>query len=125
MPERRADMSTCRATRINGQACSAAALPSGYCWAHDAGMQEKRAQARARGGASRRNTVRAAKVMPAELQALRGSLFAALDSVRRGEMDARTGTAIATLSTAILRWYSVAEVEARLAVLEGREERQA
>jgi hypothetical protein len=99
------------------------ARPSGYCFAHDEALAQTREAARSRGGTNKRNAARAGKLMPPELQALRGALFSTLADVRAGRLGAAQANAIANVSTAILRWYSVAEVEQRLAALEGREER--
>lgn len=49
--------SVCRATKRNGEPCTAPATGSnGYCWAHDPANAEKRSRMASRAGSSRGNS---------------------------------------------------------------------
>lgn len=110
----------CQGMRADGSPCRARALPGrSYCWAHDPALREKRRAANSQGGRNKRTTARITKLMPESLKPTLGALFAALDEVHAGTLDAKQATAMASLAGAIGRLYEVAILEERLDALEG------
>jgi hypothetical protein len=58
----------CESTKRNGEPCQAQALPnSPHCWAHDPELQERRQEARKRGGKNRSGVVRLRGLVPPRL----------------------------------------------------------
>ncbi len=109
--------STCRATRADGQPCSARALESGYCFAHDDGLREKRHAARMQGGRNKATTARVQRLMPSTLRPVLDHLYTALEEVHEGALDPRQAAAMAGLAGAIAKLHEVAELESRLDAL--------
>jgi hypothetical protein len=113
-------METCGETRKDGSPCTARALPGGrYCWAHDPALTEQRREKRAKGGANRATSRRLERKMPATLRPLLDKLYTALDGVADGSMTPQQGTSMASIASAIARIFETAELEQRLARLEG------
>jgi hypothetical protein len=110
---------TCSTVRRDGAPCTAPALASGYCFAHDPALAEKRAAARMAGGKGKACTARAHKRLPADLRGVLARLLTALDETHAGELEPRVASAMSALASAISRIYEVAELEERLEKLEG------
>lgn len=100
----------CRAVRRDGQPCQGKAIADGLCFAHSAATMESRQ----RGGRATRSSERAAKLLPARLRGLVAELEEAFSEVHRGDLDARQGTAMASIALAIGRLITVGETEERL-----------
>ncbi len=118
-----ADASTgrCAATRADGTPCRAHALPGrSCCWAHDQDQQERAAEARRRGGQNRGNLARIRKATPDALKEAQDRLIEALRAVQTGDMDPRIGTAMATISSALVKVHEAGELAVRVEELEGR-----
>src|SRR5947209_4859301 len=113
----------CRATRRDGQPCTAPVLGGGeYCFAHDPARQAERRAARERGGQHKATGARLGKLVPATLRPVLATLLAALDEVH-GDGEGPTITpaqasAMASLAGAIVKVYQVGTLEERLAALE-------
>jgi hypothetical protein len=60
------------------------------------------------------------KRVPDELSVLLPVLLGAIADVRRGAMEPRTATALATLSVAVVKIYGVVDIAERVRTLEGR-----
>jgi hypothetical protein len=109
---------TCAATTKAGQPCRGTARTDGaWCFAHDPDLEERRTEARVRGGQNRSTIVRATGRIPIELADVRRRLAAALDAVLAGELDPGVARAAASLSGALVRIHEVAALE-RLGELE-------
>jgi hypothetical protein len=104
----------CQATRKDGKPCTGRPSANGLCFAH----QPTQPAAWAKGGRNRSNAVRAAKAMPIGLQPVAALLSVALQEVYAGTLDPRTGSALASLASAICKVYQVSEFEERLRVVE-------
>jgi len=113
-------MGTCGATRTDGQPCTAGARASGFCFAHDPALREKRDAARQAGGHNKAAPRRLEKLTPTSLRPVLATLFETLEGIRDGTLEPRQATAMATVSTAICRIFEVSELEQRLKALEGR-----
>jgi hypothetical protein len=74
------------------------------------------------GGANRATTRRLEKLTPASMKPVLTKLFDALDGLEQGSVEPRTATAMASVSTAIVRIFEVAELEQRLQTLEAAHE---
>jgi hypothetical protein len=90
------------------------ALPSGWCFAHDPALAEKRAAAHAAGGRASATSARVEKLTPASLRPILATLVAALDGVEAGDLTPRQGQAMAALAGAIVRIYESARLEAAM-----------
>lgn len=114
----------CRALTRRNAPCRARPRHGGeYCFMHDPASREEAAQARQLGGKRRRRekTVRAAFAI-ADVHDLAGMQrvleIAVLDTLALENSVARSRT-IAYLVAVLLRWYEVADLNARLSMLEG------
>ena len=107
----------CRATRADGQPCTARALESGYCFAHDDGLREKRHAARMQGGRNKATTARVQRLMPSTLRPVLDHLYTALEEVHEGTLEPRQAAAMAGLAGAIAKLHEVADLDARLEAL--------
>ena len=112
-------MDRCAATRADGQPCSGRARPSGYCFAHDPALQEKRQAANAEGGRNKASIKRLERRMPADLRPILDLLYAGLVELREGELEPRVATAMAGMASAIARIHEVATVQGQLDALAG------
>jgi len=121
------DERLCQATRADGSACRARALPdSRWCFAHEPSLQGKATTARRAGGLNKANAVRAEKVLPRDLRPLLPLLVKGMMDVRDGNLEPARLSAMAAAAGAAVRLYSVVdadEIAARVAALEQREER--
>jgi hypothetical protein len=115
-------VAVCAATRKDGRPCTNTILPPGasHCFAHDASLQAERAEARKRGGASRSNLSRFARLTPLSLAPITARLEQAIDEVHRGELDPRAASAMAALARALVATVTAGEMEQRLRQLEER-----
>ena len=110
------DPQRCPAFRKDGDPCTALARASGFCVGHSPQAQE----ARRKGGLGSSQAARADKLLPSRLRPVVAALEAALREVHEGELDPRVGTAMASISGALVRVFSAGELEERLRVLENQ-----
>jgi len=109
----------CAGTRRDGTPCKGQALPSSeLCWAHDPASQDRVKAARSAGGKARSKAARADKLMPAAMRPIFGCLLKALLDTRDGTLTPQQGTAMASIAGALVKTYSVGQLEERLAALE-------
>lgn len=114
---------TCQGTRDTGEPCRAWVLPgSRFCLWHDPAQEGKRQQAREKGGRNKATPTRLGKLMPEALRPVLQKLMDGLDEVHDGTLDPRQASAMASLAGAIGRLYETAQLEERLARLEGRQD---
>ena len=112
-------MEICSATRADGRPCMTRALPGKeHCFAHDASLRERRRQGNAAGGRGKAQAQRAEKLVPQVLRPVLHQLLSGLVQVSDGRMTPRTGTALASISTAIVRVYEAGLLEERVRDLE-------
>ena len=113
---------SCTATKGNGTACCAAALPgSHFCFFHDPAKAAARRKAQSAGGLANKMATLPADVPDvivedgADVVKLLG---ATINQVRRGEIDPRVANAVGYLSNIVLAATGQRELESRLAELE-------
>ena len=95
------------------------ALPgSAWCFAHAPERAAQRDEARRRGGRGKARIARAEKLVPASLRPTLSLLFAALEEVHSGALDAKQAQTMAALAGAIARLYTTVELEQRVTDLE-------
>ena len=112
-------MAMCSATRRDGQRCTARALPGGrQCFAHDPAYAERRKAASATGGRNKATSVRVARRLPRDVRDVLDTLLTVLAELHDGSLEPRIGSAMAGVSSTILKAYEVANLEERLARLE-------
>lgn len=109
----------CTSTRRDGGRCNAPALPNRpYCFAHDPELQERRQEARKRGGKNRAGIVRLRGLVPPRLLPVYDLLEQALSEVHRGDINPQQATAMAALSRAMVSVLTAGELEERVRQLE-------
>jgi hypothetical protein len=92
-----------------------------YCFNHSPVMQERRHDARVRGGKARSNAARAAKAFsdtPLTTTELLGTLSRAVRRTEAGELEPNIANSLAGLCRAISSIRENAELEERIAALE-------
>lgn len=105
----------CAAVRKSGEPCAGRPLAgSPYCFAHAPGANANRAK----GGRATRKSERAVRYLPDRLRPVSALLAEALEEVHAGDLDPRVASAMAALAGALVRVYTAADFEARLAALE-------
>lgn len=103
---------TCTGRRKDGSACAARALPgSQHCWAHDAGLRDKRDAARSKGGQAKSTAARMERLTPASLRPVLDQLLTAMESVGDGSVDPKIGSSLAALAGAVVRVYELSTLE--------------
>ncbi len=111
----------CTATKADGSACGSFAIPAyGTCFYHTPELQEKAAANRIKGGTNHGTSSRAQRVIPGVLKDTQDILMKALKAVYDGTMDPKIGTAMATISNALVRIHEVGELATRLENVEAR-----
>lgn len=104
-----------------GNRCPTTALPGRpYCLFHDPQAADLRRAGAVKGGQGKSNQARARKGIPDAMAAdeLGGYLSLLFKGVMGGRIEARVGTAAATIARALLEVRNVTEIETRLAELE-------
>ena len=109
---------TCAAHRSDGTPCTARARPSGFCWAHDPELREKRRAACRAGGQNKANAARAQRLVPSQLRPALDLLIRGMDEVYRGVLEPAKYSAMASGAGAIARLFQTAEMDERLTLLE-------
>jgi len=117
-----APQKSCAATKRNGEACQAAALPgSRFCFFHSPGHADARREAQSRGGLANKMAT-----LPADAPDVKVEdggdvvklLSATINQVRRGEIDPRVANAVGYLSNIALAATDRRELESQIAELE-------
>jgi len=108
----------CSAIKLDGTNCTAMALDSGLCFAHDPTNRAQATAARRRGGENRSNLNRASARMPRDMKSLGERILAAFDRVETGDLDPQRAHAMARLVAAFVQLHQVGELEGRLEALE-------
>ena len=113
---------SCAATKGDGTACGAAALPgSQFCFFHDPAKAAARRQAQSAGGQANRMATLPADAPDVTVEDgadVVKLLGATINQVRRGEIDPRVANAVGYLSNIVLSATGQRELESRLAELE-------
>lgn len=109
---------TCGGMRADGEPCRARAGAGGLCFVHDPALQGKRETARMNGGHGKRTARRLDKLTPATLRPLLERFIGAIDAVEAGTLEPRQAMAMAALGGVVLKFYDMAEMDARLRRLE-------
>lgn len=108
----------CRATRRDGAPCSAPALGSGWCFAHDPDLAAQRAAARKSGGKNSSKIVRLRGLVPPRLVNVYDKLEQALGDVESGQLDPKQANSMANLARAMVAVLTAGELEERVRKLE-------
>src|SRR4051794_18530965 len=87
----------CVGQRRDGLPCTAPALLSAYCWAHDPEREQERAEGRRKGGRNRADVVRLRGLVPPRLMAVYERLEQALAQVHEGALEPKQAQAMAAL----------------------------
>jgi hypothetical protein len=109
---------TCTAIKMDGTNCTAMALDSGLCFAHDPQNRERATAARRRGGTNRSNVARASRRMPRDLADLSKRLLEAFSEVHSGELAPDKAHAMSRIAAVFVQLHSAVEVDARIDALE-------
>ena len=113
---------SCTATKGDGTACGAAALPGrSFCFFHDPAKAAARRQAQSAGGQANKMATLPADVPDVTVEDgadVVKLLGATINQVRRGEIDPRVANAVGYLSNIVLSATGQRELESRLAELE-------
>jgi hypothetical protein len=113
---------SCTATKDDGAACGAAALPgSQFCFFHDPAKAAARRQAQSAGGLANKMAT-----LPADAPDVKVEdgadvvklLGETINQVRRGEIDPRVGNSVGYLANIVLAATGQRELETRIAELE-------
>jgi hypothetical protein len=110
--------SGCSVVTKAGDPCHARPTASGYCFAHDPALHEKRNAARRRGGANSAHRVRFSSAMSPVLADVLDFIITAMRDVTGGGLDHRRAQAVAALAGAAVRTYESGSLEQRLRELE-------
>jgi hypothetical protein len=112
----------CKGTNLSGKRCRLRALADGYCFAHSPALENKRKEARLKGGSNSARAVRIQKLLPSRLGPVNEMLGNILKELYEHKMDARTAQAIASVSRALVTVLTAGELEERIKVLEEKKE---
>ena len=117
-----AQKKSCTASKDDGTACGAAALPgSRFCFFHDPAKAAARRQAQSAGGLANKMAT-----LPADAPDVKVEdgadvvklLGETINQVRRGEIDPRVGNSVGYLANIVLAATGQRELESRIAELE-------
>src|SRR5438093_8057011 len=111
----------CRATTKAGEPCPVAATSSGLCYLHD--DPKRAAEMGRRGGLKNRRVIPddSAEMPPLNpAEDVRAMLATLAKDVRARRVEARIATSLGQLANSLLRAIEVADLEKRLARLEGK-----
>lgn len=106
----------CPATRKDGSPCTAKAGPDGFCVGHRDGAQD----ARRKGGQATSKAARLQRSLPIEIRPAVDRLLKALGQVHDGSIPPAIGTALASMTTALLKALDAGETAERLRAIESK-----
>ncbi len=106
----------CMGTSKTGARCTGPATSTGYCIAHD----PRRHEWNIIGGQHSRKGERLAKLLPSSMRPIIDLLNKAAQEVYDGRLDPRQATALASLASALVRVYTVGEMEDRMRQVEAK-----
>jgi len=110
----------CKGTTKNGSPCRAHALEGGYCFVHSPALQQKRLEARAKGGRNSAKAVRLRALVPPRLLPVYDKLETALSEVHEGGLKPQQASAMAALARAMVSVLTSGELEERLRDIESK-----
>ncbi len=117
--EMEGDARRCNAIRRDGRRCtSPVVLSSGFCFAHDPARRDDAIAGRRAGGRGRSTVARRRRQLSPRAAAICDRLEPLLDELRRGEIDPRVATAMASVAKTLVQLESTAGLDERLRVLE-------
>lgn len=108
----------CESETRTGKPCRGYALEDGYCFSHSPALEEKRLEARAKGGKNSARGARLRALVPPRLIPVYDRLEKALEEVHAGELESRQATAMAALARAMVAVLTSGELEERVRDLE-------
>jgi hypothetical protein len=110
----------CAHAHPSGRPCGGFAVAgSPFCFAHDPDQEERRAEARRRGGQAGKAAVVAGPDRPVRsLADVVGLVEATINDVRAGRLDVRVANAVGVLAGVAIRAIQQGELERRLEALE-------
>lgn len=110
-PDEKDPKRACKAITNDGQSCWGIAHPSGFCFAHDPALEQKREAGRVNGGRNSSRVARLDKLMPRRLRPVYDRLETALQDVHEGRLDIGRAKAMASLAGAMVRVLQAGELE--------------
>lgn len=111
----------CNGIKQDGRRCTCpVVLASGFCFAHDPARREDADAGRRAGGRGRSNAARLQKNISPRVSAICDKLEPLIDQLRKGEVDPRVATAMASVARTMVQLESSAGVEERLRALESQ-----
>ncbi len=113
-------VSHCPAIKKNGERCKGRPGADGYCIGHTPTADE----ARRKGGAGKRRSAKAVKLLPVRLRPIAARLEKALEEVHEHRLDPREAQAMASIANALAKVVSIGEMEERIRTLESRAREQ-
>lgn len=108
----------CKSLNRNGEPCQGYAMADGYCFSHSPELEEKRLEARTKGGRNSAKSVRLRGLVPPRLVSVYDKLEAALSEVHSGELASKQATAMAAIARAMVAVITSGELEERMRKLE-------
>ncbi len=110
----------CKSKTRTGEPCRGFAMEDGYCFSHSPTHENKRHEARARGGKNSARAARLKRLVPPRLIPVFGSLEEALAEVHDGTLESKQATAMAALARAMVAVLTSGQLEERVRGLEDR-----
>ena len=110
----------CKSKTRTGVPCRGFAMEDGYCFSHSPAFEEKRLEARAKGGKNSARAARLQGLVPPRLMPVYDRLEKALEEVHGGEIESKQATAMAALARAMVAVLTSGELEERLREVESR-----
>jgi hypothetical protein len=111
----------CKATKLNGEPCQAAAItPAGYCFTHEPKLSAERDRARQKGGKNSAKIVRIRGLIPPRLVEVYDTLEAALGEVHDGKLSPGQAGAMASIARAMVAVLESGQLEERVRDLEAK-----
>jgi len=112
----------CKQQTAAGTSCRAPAQTSGYCFAHDPSLKEKRDAAQRKGGQVRSRPAKVledAPLLPLETTAdVVAAIAVTFNDVRSGRLDVRIGNCLGVLASVQLRALAADTMAARVEAVE-------
>ena len=112
------ELMRCKSKTGSGRPCLGLALEDGYCFSHSPLLEEKRREARAKGGKNSARAARLRGLVPPRLLPVYDKLETALDQVHAGKLESKQATAMAALARAMVAVLATGELEERVRDIE-------
>ena len=112
----------CKSKTRSGDPCQGFALEDGYCFSHSPALEQKRLEARAKGGKNSARSARLMGLVPPRLMPVYDRLESALEEVHTGMLESKQASAMAALARAMVAVLTSGELEERVRAIESQME---